>query len=149
MLPEHRNVFDLASLEVRGLAGGRWYGISIWSYNEARWDGVFVSLLDGTAFSALAPEVLPQTGTSGSVQGILGVDELRVLSANTEGSGWLAPGLWSDLRQAWEFPLTTTWEPREMTVPSLGLNDWYWAGMWNYAGDRWTGGSSWIGIFRY
>jgi parallel beta-helix repeat protein len=148
LLAEHRNVYDLASVEVRGLAGGRWYGISIWSYDEARWDGVFVALLEGTAASALPRAIITETGTFGTDEGIRGVDSLILHCADNEGAGWIAPGIWSHGQQTWIDPTVPAWEPVAFETSASDLGDWYWAGMWHFDGGVWAPGS-WVGVFSY
>lgn len=148
LLAEHRNVYDLASVEVRGLAGGRWYGISIWNYDEARWDGVFVALLEGTSASATPPAIITEAGTSGPEQGIRGVDSLILVCADNAGAGWVAPGMWSHGQQTWVDPMAPAWEPGEFETSARTLGDWYWAGMWHFDGAAWAPGS-WVGVFSY
>jgi parallel beta-helix repeat protein len=147
-LGDHRNVYDLDSIEVRGLAGGRWYGISIWSYEDAHWCGVFVALLEGSSASVPHPKIITKTGTSGPEQGIRGVDSLVLRCAENTGAGWVAPGMWSHGQQTWIDPMVPAWEPVAFETSAGDLDDWYWAGMWHYDGGSWAPGS-WVGVFSY
>lgn len=152
VLPEHRLVHDLASLEVRNLAGNRWYGVSVWSYAESRWYGMFVSLLNGS--SAMGPPTVhPVGGASEGPPGIRGVERLELRCAGLAGAGWVANGLWSDRGQAWVEPLANALEPAVFSVaenafPSGAPDDWFWAGMWHYDGGSWAPGT-WLGLFGY
>gem|GEM_PF-5666928 len=148
LLPEHRLVYDLNALEVRGLMGGRWYGLSIWSYKDSQWYGMFVGLLEGTAASALTPEIITVTGTSGPDEGVLGIENLILQCSENTGAGWLAPGMWSEGDQIWVDPLTSAWEPAQFETSIQKMDDWYWSGLWHFGSNNWAQGS-WLGIFKY
>lgn len=148
LFPEHRVVYDLSEITVRGLEPGGWFGVSAWRFEDSRWHGVFAFLSGESGTRREEPLLVTQTAGEGAGTGMDASARVTLATEGNEREGWFSARLWSAGRGDWLPGEETVFEPETVGFSLANASVWHWAGLWSFERSGWSVGS-WVGIFPY